>query len=40
MLFNLCIHLKSAVVTSALAAAVVLYLFSFVKERLDERKRA
>lgn len=40
MLFNLCLHLKGAYVTSALAAATVLYLFNMVKHRFDDRKRA
>lgn len=40
MLFNLCIHLKSVYVTSALAVGVFLYLLSLLKEHLDDRKRA
>ncbi len=40
MLFNLCIHLKSVYVTSALAVGAFLYLLSLVKEHLDDRKRA
>lgn len=40
MLFNLCLHLEGAYVTSALGAAIVLYLLNMVKHRLDVRKRA
>jgi hypothetical protein len=40
MLYNLCLHLHGACLTSALAAATVFILISMAKEKRDERKRA
>ena len=40
MIYNLCLHLNGAYVTSALSAATVFVLISIIKEKKDERKRA